>query len=213
MSFQTFDGFDLIKNGLAFRAMYKKDGEYVSPHNPDFVWGSEGISFATCTRTSSFQGGGRLVNNPGQSWHPAEEIPHDDCTCGLYAAFQLGEATVYEDNADQAVLFLVEAHGKTTYYDNCMIAAEQRVIAAVGTEYRFSDNVACDYFKVPFVMLTFAKAVMDIQNYRVSLRDGWVYDPQYASLTTCKNAAGMLPPLELPIEDPSLAQAVEWPFK
>ena len=208
-----------IKHGLGFRAMLKKDGKYVSPTDEEFAWDESGIAVATCQRTREWQSyEGRLVKpyDRGESWHSEDEIPHKDCTCGLYAAFTFGSATVYEKRAPQAVLFLVETYGKTRYYQQGMRCAKLRVRACVGDEERLSDVVAANYFEVPFMVLDVAKVLMDIQNYRVSqsVREKWDYIPFYIPMSKAKELHETLPALEgIEEEDPSLTMAAEWPFK
>lgn len=208
-----------IKHGLGFRAMYKKDGKYVSPTNTDYVWDETGVAVATCQRTrewASYEG--RLVkpHERGESWHSEIDIPHRDCTCGIYAAFTFGSATLYEKKQPQAVLFLVETYGKTIYYDLGMRSAKQRVRACVGNEQCLSDTVAANYFQVPFMALDVAKVLMDIQNYRVSqsVREKWDYTPFYIPINKAEELYTILPPLDyIEEEDPSLTMAAEWPFK
>jgi hypothetical protein len=157
---------------------------------------------------------GKNEDNP--SWHSLADIPHEDCTCGFYTAFKFGPATLYEDAADQAVLFLVQVGGDTIYYDNCMRSAQLEVLACIGKDIRLSDEVAMNYFEIGFMQMETAKYLVDIQNTRVAMYcdPPFEYNPAFIDRDLATRLALQLPPLEgVEIEDPTEAIAVDnWPI-
>jgi hypothetical protein len=208
-----------IQYGLGFRAMHKKDGKYISPVYDDFVWPQEGLVYASCNRAVPvtdvpYRVLGKNEDNP--SWHSLADIPHEDCTCGFYTAFKFGPATLYEDAADQAVLFLVQVGGDTIYYDNCMRSAQLEVLACIGKDIRLSDEVAMNYFEIGFMQMETAKYLVDIQNTRVAMYcdPPFEYNPAFIDRDLATRLALQLPPLEgVEIEDPTEAIAVDnWPI-
>jgi hypothetical protein len=150
------------------------------------------------------------------SWHSDTDVPHEDCTCGFYTAFAFGPATLYEDKADQAVLFLVEAGGDTIYFDNCMRSAQLKVHACIGKEVGLSDQVAMNYFQIGFLQMETAKYLVDIQNMRVSLcvDPPFDYNPAFMDRTTVAALASQLDPLEfIEVDDPTEGILVnDWPM-
>jgi hypothetical protein len=211
---------DTISNGVGFKAIEKLGGQYVSPKDNEFVWGEDGIVTAVCKRQQPYNWNmdiSRISFVHGDSWHSAADIPHENCTCGLYCAFEFGDATLYEKRAPQAVLILAEAAGPTIYYHLGFRSQQCKVRAIVGNVKRTSDDVACNYFKVPFFTLDVAKDLLDIQNYRVSRQchEPWDYKPFYLDEKTIQSRSTNLAPLiHLEVEDPTEAIWVEnWPFK
>jgi hypothetical protein len=221
----SYDLLSLIQNGLAFKAVVKEGfGEYASPTDRGFVWGTEGIVKARCYRTKPWDEDklfGRLpsIDARGESWHKDEEIPHDECTCGIYGTYSHKDAMPYEDEELQSIMLLIEAHGTTNYYRYGFRSAEARVIAVCGMIKAFSDGTACDYFKVPFVSIPLAGVIMDIQNTKIAQDEEFDYTPRYASVDLCKEAVTAIransPPIEgIAENEPYDAYKKEvWPFK
>ena len=145
-----------INNAVALKMISwdSTKGEFISPARPDFIWGDEGIKSAECHK------------------NPNHEPPQENCTCGIYATYDLIIAEEYQ-RRELNVLMLVESGGKTIIYTKGWRSQQLRFIAVINfmpkeNPLYFKSQLACnqasDYYQLPIINLKTGLTVMDIFN-------------------------------------------------
>lgn len=122
---------------------------FVSPARPEFVWSKGGLQMSQCPKCGN--------NNP-----------QENCTCGLYATFDVHIALEYIHYSIISPIFLVEASGDTFLHE-CGYRCGELTLHGVAPncdEYaaKLAASQASDYFQVQPMSLEKMLIIQDIVN-------------------------------------------------
>ena len=154
-------------------------GKFVSPSFQEFIWSEDGLVSASCNKGCK-----------------DEDIPGDDCLCGLYSTFRWSIINQgYTKRSEISPILLVEAIGKTWIYTEGVRSYMQGVHAVInqwneraietvfGPKYlcwgkvatkqlmskaKASSEQASDFFKVPILEHDPATVAMDLWNIHIN---------------------------------------------
>lgn len=145
--------YQALENVLGLKALawdYHKR-TFVSPACRDFVWTQGGLTASKCG----------LGKN--------HKVPDWDCTCGLYAVFDISIAEEYINGSPISPIFMVEASGVTIIHDFGYRSEEMTVRWVLkptiqDTILEMASFQAADYFDVEMIDTATAILIMDIWN-------------------------------------------------
>jgi hypothetical protein len=126
---------------------------FISPAQPEFIWSPGGLQACKC----------RLNSDP-------KHIPPEwNCTCGLYATFDVAIAEEYVNKSVISPIFLVEPSGTTILYTKGFRSAEMTIQMVAlppwsNATTKFACKQAADYFQISVVPLETLVITMDFIN-------------------------------------------------
>jgi hypothetical protein len=143
-----------IENILGLKALawdYERR-QFISPARPDFVWSPGGLQASVCANGYK------------------HSVPDRNCTCGLYASYDIHIIDEYTGTSPVSPIFLVEPSGHTIIHEYGFRSAEMTIqMVAVpgdrkqGTLYLAAQQAA-DYFQIDVVPMEQMLIMMDIFN-------------------------------------------------
>lgn len=181
-------GFDQLTGELSLKAVAWDFEQcvFVSPSRKEFIWRDDGLEAAECDSCDN------------------EDIPGDDCTCGLYSTFRWGIISKgYTTQSQISPVMLVEAVGKTQLYTDGIRSYQQAIRAVISTWDRpYMESVtgkqiqmlwgtnaeakmrgaayqAADYFRVPVLDPKVATVVMDLWNIHLNALWGFEGEDEF----------------------------------
>lgn len=144
-----------IENILGLKALAwdYQTRTFVSPARPDFIWSRAGLQVAGCEARGC----------------KIDIIPNPECSCGMYAAYDIDIINEYTDTSPISPIFLVEASGKTVIHEEGWRSKEMTIHMVTVPEdatprLHLIAAQAADYFQVPVYSLEVVTLVMDLQN-------------------------------------------------
>jgi len=158
-----------LRNPLALKAVAWEFSKhmFVSPSHYEFEWTKDGLETALCRRCG-------------------EDTPGFECTCGLYATYNYGEAASYRYRSPISPILLLEAYGDYVVGGEGFRSLQLLVRAVMVDDYSpmlYAASIqAADYFDVPTMTKTQAMLIMNLWNITVFLTD-----PEYTEDPKVKN--------------------------
>lgn len=167
-----------LRNPLALKAVaWDFDKHmFISPSHTEFTWTKDGLESAECYKCK-------------------EETPGFDCSCGLYATYDYGEAASYRYHSPMSPILLLEAYGDYVVGGYGFRAAQLLVRSVMIDSYESKLYAAsiqgADYFDVPTISKTQAMLVMNIWNICVFLTN-----PEYEDIRNWREWFEVIPQLK-----------------
>ena len=154
MNDQSNNKINEITNPLALKSIgwNPTRHKFVSPSVQGFTWSNDHLEAAEC---------------PVDKEH---KPPEGNCSCGLYATYDLWLAKAYNiEESFLNVMLLVEASGKTCMHELGYRTEEMRIVAALLMNNRdnypnIAAHQAADYFSVPILSVIAGVRVMNTMN-------------------------------------------------
>jgi hypothetical protein len=108
--------------GLAFKALIRKNGKYVSQWDKDFVWPPGGFVTSECAKTTEFP----------YSAHDENKRPFSQCSCGIYAAYTPSYALQHKNTGQlTGGLFMLQPYGPQVDWGNKAVRSMAANLVAV----------------------------------------------------------------------------------
>lgn len=195
--------FDQLEGELSLKAIAWDfdQNKFVSPSRKQFVWRDDGLESAECVKGCK-----------------DEDIPGDNCTCGLYSTFRWNIIQKgYTKESLISPVLLVEAVGKTQLHDDGTRSYQQAMRAVIATwgdrliesvtgepirlvwgEYaearmRGAAHQAADYFHVPVLDMEVATVVMDLWNIHLNAMWGFENEGEFGYIPESQTIKKMKP--------------------
>jgi hypothetical protein len=104
-----------------------------------------------------------------ENGHDPDDIPHDNCRCGLYCAYSMRIIEQYMGYSPISPIFLVEGSSNFQPYEWGYISGEMQIRAVALTEYangigKAAAYQAVDWYGIPLLDIESMTILMDLHN-------------------------------------------------
>lgn len=135
--------------GLAFKALIRKNGKYVSQFDEEFVWPRDGFVKSKCVNT---------IGYPQYGPHDETRSAFSECRCGIYAAYKPSYALQHKNTGQlTGGFFMLQPYGPQVDWGNKAVRSMAAKLVAV-VEYNvvtqgfsISTSEAARYFNLPIL--------------------------------------------------------------